>query len=73
MHFSNGGGVYKATNVSSGENVIIKEGRPEAGLDSTGKMVLKGYQLNLKHCLNWQMLMKLLMFMNILKRGKMFI
>ena len=37
MHFSNGGGVYKATNVSSGENVIIKEGRPEAGLDSTGK------------------------------------
>lgn len=37
LHFSNGGGVYKATIISSGKKVIIKEGRPEAGLDSTGK------------------------------------
>lgn len=37
IHFSNGGGVYKATVMSSGEEVIIKEGRPESGLDSTGK------------------------------------
>lgn len=36
IHFSNGGGVYKATEISTGREVIIKEGRPQAGLDSLG-------------------------------------
>jgi hypothetical protein len=31
-HFSNGGGVYAATHLASGENVVLKEARPYAGL-----------------------------------------
>lgn len=33
LHFSNGGGVYKAIDKSAGTEVVIKEGRPGAGLD----------------------------------------
>lgn len=33
LHFSNGGGVYKAKEKKSGKFVILKEGRPGAGLD----------------------------------------
>lgn len=33
LHFSNGGGVYRATQKSSGTPCIIKEARPHAGLD----------------------------------------
>ncbi|HEM3502771.1 TPA: class III lanthionine synthetase LanKC [Streptococcus suis] len=36
IHFSNGGGVYKAKEISTGREVIIKEGRFQAGLDSQG-------------------------------------
>ena len=36
IHFSNGGGVYKAREISTNQKVIIKEGRPQAGLDSMG-------------------------------------
>ncbi|MFV0560047.1 MAG: class III lanthionine synthetase LanKC, partial [Enterococcus sp.] len=33
LHYSNGGGVYKAIEKNTGETVVIKEGRPKAGLD----------------------------------------
>jgi tRNA A-37 threonylcarbamoyl transferase component Bud32 len=36
LHFSNGGGVYKATDTRSGEPVVLKEGRPHAGLVGNG-------------------------------------
>jgi tRNA A-37 threonylcarbamoyl transferase component Bud32 len=32
LHFSNGGGVYAATQLDTGENVVLKEARPHAGL-----------------------------------------
>lgn len=36
LHFSNGGGVYRATHVRSGERVVLKEARPYAGLVGSG-------------------------------------
>ncbi|MGW0517155.1 class III lanthionine synthetase LanKC [Crossiella sp. NPDC003009] len=33
MHFSNGGGVYKAVRNADGVEVVLKEARPHAGLD----------------------------------------
>ncbi|HVW39857.1 MAG TPA: class III lanthionine synthetase LanKC [Amycolatopsis sp.] len=33
LHFSNGGGVYVATHKASGEEAVLKEARPHAGLD----------------------------------------
>ncbi|SDD83316.1 class III lanthionine synthetase LanKC [Actinokineospora iranica] len=36
MHFSNGGGVYRATRKSDGAEVVLKEARPHAGLDRDG-------------------------------------
>ncbi|MEV0681225.1 class III lanthionine synthetase LanKC [Actinosynnema sp. NPDC050436] len=33
LHFSNGGGVYRATRKSDGAEVVLKEARPHAGLD----------------------------------------
>jgi serine/threonine protein kinase len=36
LHFSNGGGVYLGRDTRTGEQVVLKEGRPHAGLDSTG-------------------------------------
>ncbi|CAD5901011.1 Serine/threonine protein kinase [Carnobacterium maltaromaticum] len=36
LHFSNGGGVYKAKDLENGTTVIVKEGRPEAGIDALG-------------------------------------
>ncbi|MGO1056626.1 class III lanthionine synthetase LanKC [Crossiella sp. CA198] len=41
MHFSNGGGVYKATRNSDGLEVVLKEARPYAGLaaDDTDAIV----------------------------------
>jgi hypothetical protein len=32
LHFSNGGGVYAGTHLPSGEEVVLKEARPHAGL-----------------------------------------
>ena len=32
LHFSNGGGVYAATHLPTGDNVVLKEARPHAGL-----------------------------------------
>ncbi|MDX6720623.1 MAG: putative SapB synthase, partial [Solirubrobacteraceae bacterium] len=32
LHFSNGGGVYAATHLQTGETVVLKEARPHAGL-----------------------------------------
>ncbi|CAM03499.1 protein kinase-like protein [Saccharopolyspora erythraea NRRL 2338] len=36
MHFSNGGGVYRAVRKSDGAEVVLKEARPHAGLDRDG-------------------------------------
>lgn len=33
LHFSNGGGVYGATRLADGKEVVLKEARPHAGLD----------------------------------------
>lgn len=37
LHFSNGGGIYLAKDPSSGEQVVLREARPYAGLDGTGQ------------------------------------
>ncbi|MEU4877929.1 class III lanthionine synthetase LanKC [Streptomyces sp. NPDC021608] len=36
LHFSNGGGIYLARPSSGGEQVVLKEARPHAGLDQRG-------------------------------------
>ncbi|WP_328875783.1 class III lanthionine synthetase LanKC [Streptomyces sp. NBC_00287] len=36
LHFSNGGGVYAGTDSRDGSRVVLKEGRPHAGLASDG-------------------------------------
>ncbi|MBZ6129874.1 class III lanthionine synthetase LanKC [Streptomyces olivaceus] len=36
LHFSNGGGVYRARDTRTGEPVVLKEGRPHAGLAADG-------------------------------------
>ena len=36
LHFSNGGGVYRATDPHKNETVVLKEARPFAGLDGVG-------------------------------------
>ncbi|WP_328675765.1 class III lanthionine synthetase LanKC [Streptomyces sp. NBC_00343] len=36
LHFSNGGGVYTGTDTRDGRKVVLKEGRPHAGLASDG-------------------------------------
>jgi serine/threonine protein kinase len=36
LHFSNGGGVYAGTDTRTGHKVVLKEGRPHAGLASDG-------------------------------------
>ncbi|WP_100444238.1 class III lanthionine synthetase LanKC [Glycomyces xiaoerkulensis] len=34
LHFSNGGGIYLARDERSGDQVVLKEGRPHAGIDA---------------------------------------
>jgi hypothetical protein len=36
LHFSNGGGVYLATDRATGGRVVLREARPHAGLDRSG-------------------------------------
>ncbi|MGW6731214.1 class III lanthionine synthetase LanKC [Streptomyces sp. NPDC055013] len=36
LHFSNGGGVYTGTDTRDGRKVVLKEGRPHAGLAADG-------------------------------------
>jgi Protein kinase domain len=36
MHFSNGGGIYRAVAKSDGRAAVLKEARPHAGLDGAG-------------------------------------
>lgn len=36
LHFSNGGGVYRGTDTRDGRQVVLKEGRPHAGLAGDG-------------------------------------
>ncbi|MEU6273275.1 class III lanthionine synthetase LanKC [Streptomyces populi] len=35
LRYSNGGGVYRATEISNGRDVLLREARPFAGVDST--------------------------------------
>lgn len=37
LHFSNGGGVYQGTDTRTGREVVLKEGRPHAGLLADGR------------------------------------
>lgn len=37
LHFSNGGGVYQANRLKDNMPVVLKEGRPHAGLDNGGR------------------------------------
>ncbi|MEV4612037.1 class III lanthionine synthetase LanKC [Kitasatospora sp. NPDC049258] len=37
LHFSNGGGVYLATDRRDGRRVVLREARPHAGLDQDGR------------------------------------
>ncbi|GKQ39448.1 class III lanthionine synthetase LanKC [Streptomyces sp. A012304] len=37
FHFSNGGGVYRARRLRDGAELVLKEGRPHAGLDRIGR------------------------------------
>ncbi|WP_405966429.1 class III lanthionine synthetase LanKC [Streptomyces sp. NBC_00015] len=36
LHFSNGGGIYMARPATGGDQVVLKEARPDAGLDQRG-------------------------------------
>ena len=36
LHFSNGGGIYLGTDSRTGDQVVLKEGRPHSGLDAWG-------------------------------------
>lgn len=36
LHYSNGGGIYLATELDSGRKVVLKEARPYAGIDPAG-------------------------------------
>jgi serine/threonine protein kinase len=36
VHFSNGGGIYAGRDKRAGDEVVLKEGRPHAGLDTMG-------------------------------------
>ncbi|WP_139200095.1 class III lanthionine synthetase LanKC [Curtobacterium sp. MCBA15_008] len=37
LHFSNGGGVYSANDLRTGARVVLKEGRPDAGITADGR------------------------------------
>ncbi|MEU1403763.1 class III lanthionine synthetase LanKC [Streptomyces sp. NPDC005728] len=37
LHFSNGGGVYRAVDRATGRRVVLREARPHAGLDRNGE------------------------------------
>lgn len=37
LHFSNGGGVYSARDLRTGTRVVLKEGRPHAGITADGR------------------------------------
>jgi serine/threonine protein kinase len=37
LHFSNGGGVYSAHSLQTGDRVVLKEGRPDAGITADGR------------------------------------
>src|SRR5215470_4794514 len=41
LHFSNGGGIYAGRDTRTGERVVLKEGRPHAGLDAWGNDAVK--------------------------------
>jgi hypothetical protein len=44
LHFSNGGGVYVGRDTRTGEQVVLKEGRPHCGLDAAGHDAVRRVQ-----------------------------
>ncbi|QHF97875.1 hypothetical protein DEH18_33075 [Streptomyces sp. NHF165] len=44
LHFSNGGGVYLGTDTRTGRQVLLREARPHAGLDSEGRDAVARYR-----------------------------
>ncbi|MEV0680200.1 class III lanthionine synthetase LanKC [Actinosynnema sp. NPDC050436] len=44
LHFSNGGGVYRAIDERTGRRVILKEARPHAGVDRAGRDAVRRLQ-----------------------------
>lgn len=47
LHFSNGGGVYEAKHVETGDSYIMKEARPMAGLDGQNRDAVE--RLEIEH------------------------
>lgn len=47
LHFSNGGGIYLARRTTAGQQVVLKEARPHAGLDQRGDDAVT--RLDLEH------------------------
>jgi serine/threonine protein kinase len=45
LHFSNGGGIYVATDTRTGEEVVLKEARPHAGIDGRGNDAVRRVEL----------------------------
>jgi class III lanthionine synthetase len=45
LHFSNGGGIYVGTDKRTGEQVVLKEGRPYSGLDAYGNDAVRRLDL----------------------------
>ncbi len=45
LHFSNGGGIYLAKDTRSGEEIVLKEARPHAGLDGRGNDAVRRLEL----------------------------
>jgi hypothetical protein len=44
LHFTNGGGIYEATDDRTGQHVVLREARPHAGLDSAGRDAMRRLQ-----------------------------
>ena len=47
LHFSNGGGVYRAVRLRDGAKILLKEARPHCGLDGTARDAL--HRLDREH------------------------
>jgi serine/threonine protein kinase len=45
LHFSNGGGVYVGTDTRTGEQIVLKEGRPHSGIDGRGADAVRRVEL----------------------------
>ncbi len=50
LHFSNGGGVYLGQDKRTDKQVVLKEARPHAGLDATGRDAVAGCRTSATSC-----------------------